>query len=168
MTHRYHSDDDVDEDDAPADDDFVLDLIREPEAPHEVPESIRAMRACRVQVHMPTGVPSVQEVLLNPSGTSGQSQPSRSMVRRLMRAQLRLGVSLTSWFFGLVVAVNIAFHFSPALASVTIASVPLEWLFPAVVFIPLLIFLGWFYVRRATANEQALQPQPAQRQEADQ
>ncbi len=168
MTHRYHPDDDVAEGPATADDDFVLDLIREPEPPHEVPESIRAMRARRVQVPMPTGMPSVEEVLLNPSGLSGQSQPSRSMVRRLMRAQLRLGVSLTSWFFGLVVAVNIAFHFSPTLASFTIASVPLEWLFPAVVVIPLLLFLGWFYVRRATANEQALQTQPAQRREAGQ
>ncbi|MDN6410214.1 MAG: DUF485 domain-containing protein [Yaniella sp.] len=162
MTRRRQPEDDIPEDDLPADDDFVLDLIREPEAPQEVPESIRAMRARRVEVHMPTGAPSVKEVLLNPAEPSGSAQSSRRMLQRLMRAQLRLGVTLISWFFGLVVVVNIAFHFSPGLASFTIASVPLEWLIPAGVFIPLLIFLGWFYVRRATANEQALEPQPTQ------
>lgn len=137
----------------PAEEDFVLDLVREPAEPTEVPESIRAMRARRVQVHMPTGAPSVQEVLLNPADASVSGQPSRATVRRLMRVQLRLAVSLACWFFGLVVAVNVAFHFSPTLAATTIAGVPLEWLFPAVVFIPLLLVLGWFYVRRATANE---------------
>lgn len=144
----------------PAEEDFVLDLIREPMEPAEpveVPEAIRAMRARRVQVHMPTGVPSVQEVLLNPSDAAVDAQPLRSAVQRLMRAQLRLAVSLACWFFGLVVAVNLAFHFSPSLAATTVAGVPLEWLFPAVVFVPLLIVLGLFYVRRATANEQELQ-----------
>lgn len=158
MTRRRHPDDGS-EDDLPApDDDFVLDLIREPAPPQYVPESIRAMRARRVQVRMPTGAPSVKEVLLNPSETSGSTQPSRSLLRKLMRAQLRLGVTLVSWFFGLVVVVNVAFGFSPNLASLTVANVPLEWLIPAAAFIPLLIALGWFYVRRATANEQMLEP----------
>src|SRR5699024_12223392 len=66
----------------PAEEDFVLDLVREPAEPTEVPESIRAMRARRVQVHMPTGVPSVQEVLLNPADASVSGQPSRATVRR--------------------------------------------------------------------------------------
>lgn len=152
----------------PQDEDFVLDLVREPEKSSEVPEKIRAMRARRVQVHMPTGTPSVQEVLLNPTGASVDTQPSRDTVRRLMRVQLRLAVSLTVWFFGLVVAVNIAFLFSPALAAITVANVPLEWLLPAVVFIPLLIFLGWFYVRRATANEDAIRQETAEFEEARQ
>lgn len=142
----------------PADEDFVLDLVREPLEPVEVPNSIRAMRSRRVRVHMPTGDPSVQEVLLNPSDASVGAQPSRATVRRLMRVQLRLAVSLACWFFGLVVVVNVAFHFSPALAAVPVAGIPLEWLFPAVVFIPLLLFLGWFYVRRATANEREVTP----------
>src|SRR5699024_4646721 len=94
----------------PADEDFVLDLVREPLEPVEVPNSIRAMRSRRVRVHMPTGDPSVQEVLLNPSDASVDAQPSRATVRRLMRVQLRLAVSLACWFFGLVVVVNVAFH----------------------------------------------------------
>lgn len=141
----------------PADEDFVLDLVRVPAEPSEVPDNILAMRARRTQVHMPTGVPSVQEVLLNPAGSTVDTRPSVGTVRRLMRAQLRLAVSLAAWFFGLVVAVNVAFHFSPALAAITIVSVPLEWLFPVVICIPLLLFLGWFYVRRATAHEHAVQ-----------
>lgn len=162
MTHRRHPDDGSEDDIPTPDDDFVLDLIREPEPPQDVPDSIRAMRARRVKVRMPTGAPSVKEVLLNPSEASGSAQPSRSMLRKLMRAQLRLGVTLVSWFFGLVVVVNVAFGFSPNLASFTVMNVPLEWLIPAGAFIPLLIVLGWFYVRRATANEHALEPQPEQ------
>src|SRR5699024_12506571 len=74
----------------------------------------------------------------------------------------RLAVSLMAWFFGLVVIVNLAFHFSPALASAPVLGVPLEWLFPAVMVIPLLMLLGWFYVRRATAHENQLARQLAE------
>ena len=79
------------------------------------------------------------------------------MVRRLMRAQLRLAVTLIAWFFGLVVTVNLVFHYSPTLATTRLGGVPVEWLFPVVVVIPLLIFLGWFYVRRASVHEQQVQ-----------
>ena len=148
------------------DEDFELDLIREPEPPAEVPESIRAMRARRVPVEMPTGLPSVQEVLHNPADRARQhQQPAlQQAVRRLMRTQLRLAVSLMAWFIGVVVAGNLAFHFSPALAATRVVGVPVEWLFPVVIVIPFLIFLGWFYVRRATAQERQIrydQPQAA-------
>lgn len=105
---------------------------------------------------MPTGLPSVQEVLHNPAGSAAGAQPTPRTVRRLMRIQLRLAVSLLASFFGLVVVVNLAFHFSPAVAGARILGVPLEWFFPSVLVIPLLMVLGWFYVRRATAHEQQL------------
>ncbi|GAA2041894.1 hypothetical protein GCM10009720_23080 [Yaniella flava] len=160
----------------PDEQDFVLDLVRAPEnarpeeagqeriapeGPVQVPENMLAMRARRVRVATPTDVPSVQEVLLNPAGRASDGQPSTRTVRRLMRAQLRLAVSLMAWFFGLIVAVNLAFHFSPALAATTVVSIPLDWLFPAAVFIPLLIFLGWFYTRRAGHNERLVQDELA-------
>src|SRR5699024_12390162 len=111
MTHRRHPDDGSEDDIPTPDDDFVLDLIREPEPAQDVPDSIRAMRARRVQVRMPTGAPRVKEVLLNPSEASGRAQPSRSMLRQLMRAQLRPGVTLAPWFAGLVVVANLAAGF---------------------------------------------------------
>lgn len=144
------------------DDDFELDLIRDPMPSTQVPDTLRAMRARRVRVHMPTGLPSVAEVLHNPAGSAANNQPASRTVRRLMRVQLRLAVSLMAWFFGLVVIVNLAFHFSPALASAPVLGVPLEWLFPAVMVIPLLMLLGWFYVRRATAHENQLARQLAE------
>jgi len=139
----------------PDDEDFELDLIRDPEPPAEVPDSIRAMRARRIPVDVPTGAPSVEEVLHNPADRA-RRQPSTVVVRRLMRAQLRLAVTLMAWFFGLVVAINLVFHFSPAVASTRVVGVPVEWLFPVIVVIPLLVFLGWFYVRRASARERAI------------
>lgn len=137
----------------PDDEDFELDLIREPEPPAEVPDSIRAMRARRVRVDMPSGVPSVEEVLYNSSDRTGHRQPPTKIVRQLMQSQLRLAITLMAWFFGLVVAVNVVFHFSPELAAAQLGGVPVEWLFPVVVVIPLLVFLGWFYVRRSRAQE---------------
>ena len=145
----------------PDDEDFELHLFRDPEPPAEVPDSIRAMRARRVRVDMPTGLPSVQEVLHNPADRARPNEPSMGIVRRLMRAQLRLAVTLMSWFFGLVVAVNLAFHYSPTLANTRLGGIPVEWLFPVVVVIPLLIFLGWFYVRRASVHEQQVERAPA-------
>lgn len=150
----------------PDDEDFELDLIREPEPPAEVPDTIRAMRARRVPVEMPTGSPSVQEVLHNPADRARQHQQPviEQTVRRLMRTQLRLAVTLMAWFIGVVVAGNLAFHFSPALAATKLVGVPFEWLFPVTVVIPFLLFLGWFYVRRATAQEQQIrfdQPEAA-------
>jgi uncharacterized membrane protein (DUF485 family) len=139
----------------PDDEDFELDLIRDPEPPAEVPDSIRAMRARRIPVDVPTGAPSVEEVLHNPADRV-RRQPSTVVVRRLMRAQLRLAVTLMAWFFGLVVAINLVFHFSPTVASTRVVGVPVEWLFPVIVVIPLLVFLGWFYVRRASAQERAI------------
>lgn len=139
------------------DEDFEFDLIRDPIPPAQVPETLRVMRARRVRVVMPTGLPSVQEVLHNPGAAAQKNQPSTQTVRRLMRMQLRLAVSLMSWFFGLVVAVNLAFHFSPALAQTQLLGVPMEWFFPAVIVIPLILFLGWFYVRQASAREAQLQ-----------
>ena len=50
------------------------------------------------------------------------------------------------------------------LAATRVVGVPVEWLFPVVIVIPFLICLGWFYVRRATAQEQRVrygQPQAA-------
>src|SRR5690625_1548511 len=148
--------------DDPADEDFVLDLVRQPQQRSQVPEAIQAMRARRVTVDMPTGVPSVQEVLLNPQGNATDTQPSQDTVRRLMRVQLRLGINLAAIVFGLVVVANVAFLFSPTLASAAIVGIPVEWLFPAVVCIPLPIFLGWFYIRRATENEQSIYAEPVQ------
>lgn len=124
------------------------------------------MRARRVPVEMPTGSPSVQEVLHNPADRARQHQQPviEQTVRRLMRTQLRLAVTLMAWFIGVVVAGNLAFHFSPALAATKLVGVPFEWLFPVTVVIPFLLFLGWFYVRRATAQEQQIrfdQPEAA-------
>ena len=86
--------------DDPADEDFVLDLVREPQQRSQVPEAIRAMRARRVTVDMPTGVPSVQEVLLNPRGHAADAQPSQVTVRRLMRGTTATGINLAAIFLG--------------------------------------------------------------------
>ena len=158
MIHRRHPDDGSEDDIPTPDDDFVLDLIREPEPPQDVPDSIRAMRARRVKVRMPTGAPSVKEVLLNPSEASGSAQPSRSMLRNHARPAaagvpclLVFGLWSSSILPSGLVPPRIIHRYerAPRVAH------------PAGAFIPLLIVLGWFYVRRATATS-TLEPQPEQ------
>ena len=145
------------------DDDFELDLIRDPSPSPDVPDTLRAMRARRVRVDMPTGAPSVQEVLHNPVAATTK-RPALAAIRQLMRIQLRLAISLLACFFGLVVIVNLAFHFCPVLAATPLLGVPLEWLFPSVIGIPLLLALGGLYVRRATAHEGQLVRDVAEQQ----
>ena len=61
------------------DDDFELDLIRDPMPSTQVPDTLRTMRARRVRVDMPTGPPSVQDrksTRLNSSHTSKSRMPS--------------------------------------------------------------------------------------------
>lgn len=140
-----------------SEEDFELDLTREPQPPSsEIPAEILAMRARRVKVPTPSQEPSVQEVLLNPTGQAAGARPSAKTVRRLMRTQLRLGVSLLAGFFGVIVIGNLAFFFAPELAARQLGGIPLEWLFPGIVCMPLLLAAAWFYVRRATRNEDDL------------
>src|SRR5699024_2817655 len=136
-----------------------------PQQRSQVPEAIRAMRARRVTVDMPTGVPSVQEVLLNPRGHAADAQPSQVTVRRLMRVQLRLGINLAAIFFVLGVVANVAFLISEALGATPVVVISLEWLCPAVVCIALPIILGWFYVRRGTENAQSSYAEPVEAQD---
>lgn len=49
----------------------------------------------------------------------------------------------------------LVFRLSPALADVRVVGIPLAYLLLWVLVHPLLIGLGWFYVRRAEANESA-------------
>ncbi|MBZ5739094.1 hypothetical protein [Nocardioides mangrovi] len=74
-------------------------------------------------------------------------------MRSLLREQLRLAVGVL-----LVVALTIgllplAFHLVPELSDVRLLGIPLGFLLLGVVVYPVLVVLGWAYVRRAERNE---------------
>ena len=49
----------------------------------------------------------------------------------------------------------LAFHLAPGLARVHVAGLPLAWLLLGVLVYPLLLVLGWWYVRSAERIERA-------------
>lgn len=71
----------------------------------------------------------------------------------LLRAQLRLAVVTLTPLLVVAVGVPLAFHLAPGLADVRLLGIPLAWLLLGILIHPLLLTLGWSYVRRAERNE---------------
>ena len=71
----------------------------------------------------------------------------------LVRAQLRLAVGVLAVMGLTLCMLPLLFRLVPDLASVDIAGLPLPWLLLGVVVYPVLVVLGWVYVRRAERNE---------------
>jgi hypothetical protein len=71
----------------------------------------------------------------------------------LLREQLRLALRILALLAVLVGGLPLAFHLAPGLADVRLLGVPLAWLLLGVLVYPLLVLLGWLYVRQAEANE---------------
>ena len=74
-------------------------------------------------------------------------------MRSLLREQLRLAVvALTALALSLGI-LPLLFVLAPDLASVHVGPVPLAWLLLGVLAYPWLVLVGWWYIRRAEANE---------------
>jgi hypothetical protein len=89
------------------------------------------------------------------SEIDAQTELGEVYVRSLVRSQLRLALEVTvtlALTLGLLPAV---FALLPASRAVRVAGVPLPWLLLGFVAYPLLVGLGWLYVRRAERNERA-------------
>ena len=71
----------------------------------------------------------------------------------LVRAQLRLALVTLAPLVVVAAGVPLLFHLAPAIADVRVAGVPVPWLVLGALVYPLLIGLGWFYVRRAERHE---------------
>jgi hypothetical protein len=71
----------------------------------------------------------------------------------LLRAQLGLAVRVLGVLALTVGSWPLAFHLWPGLADVAVAGVPLAWLVLGGLVYPLLVGLGWWYVRSAERHE---------------
>jgi hypothetical protein len=71
----------------------------------------------------------------------------------LLREQLRLAVGVLSVLALTLGLLPLAFHLLPGLATVHVLGVPLAWALLGVLVHPVLLALGWVYVRRAERNE---------------
>jgi len=106
----------------------------------------RRVRVERRRNVAPDGTAMSQEI-------DAQSQLGEALLRSLMRAQLRLaGVVL------LLLAVTLGglpliFELAPGVRRMHVLGIPLPWLLLGVLVYPVLLGLGWFYVRYAERNE---------------
>lgn len=71
----------------------------------------------------------------------------------LMSAQLWLALRVVGLLALAVGSLPLLFHVVPGLAEIAVLGVPLSWLLLGVLVYPVLVLLGWSYVRGAEANE---------------
>jgi hypothetical protein len=71
----------------------------------------------------------------------------------LLREQLRLALRILAVLALTVGSLPLVFHLAPGLADVHLLGVPLPWLLLGVAVYPLLLLLGWRFVRRAERIE---------------
>ena len=74
-------------------------------------------------------------------------------MRSLLREQLRLAILALSVLALTLGLVPLAFAVFPELSRVQVGSMPLAWVLLGVLTYPWLVLVGWWYVRRAEANE---------------
>jgi hypothetical protein len=75
------------------------------------------------------------------------------LVRGLIRAQLALAVRLAALVAGLFGVLPLLFALAPRLASTRVFGIELPWLLLGVLAYPVLLGVGWVYVRLADRNE---------------
>ena len=71
----------------------------------------------------------------------------------LLREQFWLALRVVAMLALTVGSLPLLFHLAPGLAAVTVLGMPLAWLLLGIVVYPVLVLLGWRYVRRAERNE---------------
>jgi hypothetical protein len=74
-------------------------------------------------------------------------------IRSLVRTQLRSAVAVAVALLVGVGSLPLVFALLPAAADARVGPVPLPWLLLGVGVYPLLLLVGWLYVRRAEAAE---------------
>jgi hypothetical protein len=72
----------------------------------------------------------------------------------LLREQLKLALRTVGVLTLSVGSLPLVFHVAPGLSGVHLLGVPLAWVLLGGLVYPLLVLLGWRYVRRAERNEQ--------------
>ena len=74
-------------------------------------------------------------------------------LRSLLREQLWLALRIVAFLTLAVGSLPLVFHLLPDLTDVAVLGMPLPWLLLGIVVYPVLVLLGWRYVRRAERNE---------------
>lgn len=78
-----------------------------------------------------------------------QSMLGEALLKSLMRAQLRLAAGVLALLAVTLGSLPLLFDLIPAIRRLHVLGIPLPWLLLGVLVYPVLLGLGWFYVRYA-------------------
>lgn len=78
-----------------------------------------------------------------------QSMLGEALLRSLMRAQLRLAAVVLALLAVTLGSLPLVFDLVPGIRRLHVLGIPLPWLLLGVLVYPVLLGLGWFYVRYA-------------------
>ena len=84
-----------------------------------------------------------------------QSQVGEVYLRSLLRTQLRLGLTVLLVLAVVVGGLPLAFWLLPDLMGTRVLGMPLAWGLLGFLVYPVLVLMGWWYVRAAERNEDA-------------
>lgn len=82
-----------------------------------------------------------------------QTALGETYMRSLVRTQLRLGLAVLALVIVPLAILPALWSVAPEVARLTIGPVPLPWLVLGVLVYPVLVLVGWRYVRQAERNE---------------
>lgn len=107
----------------------------------------------RVRVTSPRTSASPSRRVTAASEIDAQSPIGEIFIASLLRAQLRLAVIVLVAIGVLVAGLPLLFSLFPDVGSASVLGMPLPWLLLGFVVYPLLVGIGWLYVRAAERNE---------------
>ena len=109
----------------------------------------------RVRVTSPRTGAARRRLVEGTSEIDAQTSVGEIYMSSLLRSQLRLAGLVLGVLTVLVAGLPLAFAFVPALTRVQLLGMPLPWVLLAVAVHPVLVTIGWVYVRAAERNERA-------------
>jgi uncharacterized membrane protein (DUF485 family) len=108
----------------------------------------------RVRVTSPRTGATRRRRVTGTSEIDAQTGIGEIYMSSLMRAQLRLALLVLTALVVLVAGLPLLLAVVPGLLAVQVLGMPLPWVLLAFAVYPLLLLLGWVYVRAAERNEQ--------------
>jgi hypothetical protein len=108
----------------------------------------------RVRVTSPRTVAGRPRQVRATSEIDAQTRIGELYMSALLRAQLRLARRVVLALAVLVGGIPLAYRTFPGLGDIRVLGMPLAWLLLGVGVYPLILTMGWLYVRSAERNEQ--------------
>jgi hypothetical protein len=107
-------------------------------------------RPQRVRV---TGPPRRQGRRLRTGDIDEETRLGGVYLGSLLREQMWLALRIVALLIAAIGSLPLVFHLLPGLTDVDLFGMPLAWLLLGVVVYPVMVLLGWRYVRSAERNE---------------